>query len=249
VTADSPAYDNQLNANGNGIYASVSAFNTTTFPDAAVFKLYYTNGTTGSTADDVQIGSDKTKTTYRVNQSAVALNNRLSFTSQTEQKIYTLNVNYPELAGVGSVNGSIFYIGHVTSEISYIAAAGYKLMKWEQGAWRDCRTVTGSGYYVLTSGSIPGVRYKTQITGNHPNPFNPETTITFTTEQSGTVNVELYTSKGKLVRSAELNAVEGENSFHWNGKDERGRDLPSGMYYCVLKVSGKRFVRTMVMLK
>ncbi len=249
VTADSPSYDNQLTANGNGIYASVSAFNTTAFPDAAIFRLYYNNATTGSTADDVQIGSDKTKTTYRVNQSPMSLNSRLTFTSQSEQKIYTLNVQYPELAGVGAIMGTIMYIGHVRSEINYTAADGYKLMKWENGGWRDCRTITSSGYYVLTAGTIPGLKYRTQITGNHPNPFNPETTITFTIEKAQTVTMELMTAKGKVVKTVVINAHEGSNDYQWNGKDEHGKDMPSGIYYCVLKADGRQFVRKMVMLK
>lgn len=249
LTVDTPAYDNVLTANGNGLYVGGSSFNTTSFGDAAIFKLYYNNGTTGNPADDLQIGGDKTKATYRLNNTPVALNTRLSFASQAEQTIYTLTVRYPELAGISPIQGDIFYVSKVTSSINYTAANGYKLMKWESGAWRDCRTVTASGYYVLTSGTIPGLKYKTQLSGNHPNPFNPETTITFTLENTQTVTMELFTSKGKMVKTVVINALEGTNSYHWNGKDERGKDLPSGIYYCVLKADGRQFVRKMVMLK
>lgn len=249
LVVDTPAYDNVLTASGNGLWVGGSSFNTTSFGDAAIFKLYYNNGTTGVSTDDFQIGGDKTKATYRLNNSPLAVNSRLSFASQTEQTIYTLNVRYPELAGVSPIQGDIFYVGKVTSSINYATANGYKLMKWESGAWRDCRSVTASGYYALTAGTIPGLKYKTQLTGNHPNPFNPETTITFAVETAQTVTMELYTAKGKIVKSVVINAVEGNNSYHWNGKDDRGNDMASGVYYCVLKADGKQFVRKMVMLK
>jgi PKD repeat protein len=64
-----------------------------------------------------------------------------------------------------------------------------------------------------------------------PNPFNPETSINYTLRNSGTVTVRVYSLQGRLVRTLEnAYATPGSHEVRWNGRDDSGRTVASGMY-------------------
>ncbi len=85
------------------------------------------------------------------------------------------------------------------------------------------------------------VTLETKLLGNYPNPFNPTTTISFSTTES-TENTELviYNIKGQKVKqlvSDQLSA--GEHSVVWDGRDENGKSVSSGIYFYKLIVDSK----------
>ena len=83
---------------------------------------------------------------------------------------------------------------------------------------------------------------KAEITlSNYPNPFNPETTISFSvTQNSDFVSLEIYNIKGQKVKKLEITNVElGINEVIWNGTDENNKPVSSGVYMYQLKVDGK----------
>jgi hypothetical protein len=85
---------------------------------------------------------------------------------------------------------------------------------------------------------------------NEPNPFNPSTRIRFTLEAEGPVRLTVFDLKGKAVRRVldEVRA-EGNHAVTWDGRDDRGRRLPSGMYLYRLEADGERMARKMMLLK
>ena len=85
---------------------------------------------------------------------------------------------------------------------------------------------------------------------NYPNPFNPETTISYTLPAKGQVCLEIYNSKGQLVKSL-LNEqqAKGEHSLTWNGKDNVGHSVASGLYLCRITSAGQHESRKMLLLK
>jgi hypothetical protein len=65
----------------------------------------------------------------------------------------------------------------------------------------------------------------------HPNPFNPQTTVSFTLSQSAWTNVGVYDLTGRQVTelaSREFSA--GHHTLTWTGRDSAGRAVPSGTY-------------------
>ncbi len=85
---------------------------------------------------------------------------------------------------------------------------------------------------------------------NYPNPFNPETKISFALPEAGGVELSIYNLQGRLVRklvSQQMNA--GHYKVIWNGKDEVGQILPSGVYLYKLKVNGFEETRKMTFMK
>ncbi|MCK4359821.1 MAG: T9SS type A sorting domain-containing protein, partial [Candidatus Cloacimonetes bacterium] len=93
---------------------------------------------------------------------------------------------------------------------------------------------------------------------NYPNPFSTSTTISFNIHRRDTKNAEIkiYNVKGQLVKCLEcgeslstIAPTYRDYSINWNGKDENGKQVPSGIYFCKLKVGKETIVRKMVLLR
>jgi len=133
------------------------------------------------------------------------------------------------------------------------------LLHYEDGQWtcvsygKEELILTQAGDYALVNDTVGA--YIPRITGNalkqnYPNPFNPETNIDFELEEGGYVTLEIFDSRGrKVITLAEGDYSPGIHTVHWAGKDARDRECASGIYYCILKVNGKRHIKKMVMLK
>jgi hypothetical protein len=64
-----------------------------------------------------------------------------------------------------------------------------------------------------------------------PNPFNPRTTIRFVLEQTGNVDVTIYDPRGRRVRALHRGEmIAGEARLPWDGRDDAGADVVSGVY-------------------
>jgi len=85
---------------------------------------------------------------------------------------------------------------------------------------------------------------------NYPNPFNPETRIQFSVKENSPVALEIYDVSGRLVRTLfESDNFLGNQTIVWNGLDQVGASVPSGVYLYRLNVSDKSTFRTMVLMK
>jgi predicted outer membrane repeat protein len=85
---------------------------------------------------------------------------------------------------------------------------------------------------------------------NYPNPFNPHTTFSYSIERSGAVSLEVFNLRGQKVRSlvAEHQSA-GSHSAIWNGADEAGSPVGSGVYFCRLTADGHQSVKPISLLK
>ena len=84
-----------------------------------------------------------------------------------------------------------------------------------------------------------------------PNPFNPQTTISFDLPGEMPVNLSVYDVRGRLVDvliDDEI-AGAGRNEIVWRGRDRRGRELPSGTYFYRLEAGGFSETKRMTLLK
>ncbi|MDP8268975.1 MAG: peptidylprolyl isomerase [Candidatus Tenebribacter davisii] len=90
----------------------------------------------------------------------------------------------------------------------------------------------------------------TRLYQNIPNPFNPETTIKFYLNEAEQVSLEIRNIKGQLVKTllkSELQA--GEHSIIWNGKDDSGHNVASGIYLYHLKTNNISEIKKAILLK
>ncbi len=85
---------------------------------------------------------------------------------------------------------------------------------------------------------------------NFPNPFNPETTISFYNPQRGKVNLSIYNIKGQLVKTLiDEETSAGPHSLVWKGKDERGKSVASGIYFTRIKTDKSTQIKKMILMK
>ena len=85
---------------------------------------------------------------------------------------------------------------------------------------------------------------------NHPNPFNSETAIKFDLLKPSFVTLVVYNILGQKVRTLVTGHLGGgERSVSWDGKDEKGNDLASGIYFYQLNASGMSRIKRLVLLK
>ena len=85
---------------------------------------------------------------------------------------------------------------------------------------------------------------------NFPNPFNPQTTISYDLAEAGQVHLQVYNVMGQLVKSlVSENQPAGRYQVVWNGNDAVGRQVASGIYFYRLNTSGFKAVRKLMLLK
>jgi murein DD-endopeptidase MepM/ murein hydrolase activator NlpD len=86
---------------------------------------------------------------------------------------------------------------------------------------------------------------------NHPNPFNPSTTISYSlADNIKNPKIEIYNIKGQLVRALELPEEQGANTVNWDGRNKQDNPVSSGVYLYRLVNDGKAVQsRKMMMLK
>lgn len=103
----------------------------------------------------------------------------------------------------------------------------------------------------LTKELVEEINGNTVLNPNYPNPFNPATTISFSLGTEGLVNLTIYNALGQRVRSLlmdkSLNI--GAHQVNWDGKNNLGQQVASGIYLYELQVDHIRKVGRMVLAK
>ncbi len=85
---------------------------------------------------------------------------------------------------------------------------------------------------------------------NFPNPFNPETTIAYTIPQDSFVTVDIFDARGRLIYAISKGyQAQGLHQITWNGVDESGKDVASGVYYYRISTNRGTMTRPMVLIK
>lgn len=97
---------------------------------------------------------------------------------------------------------------------------------------------------------IPSVPAVTGIYKAFPNPFNPVTNLIYGIEKDNQVQIEVYNVRGQKVRSLLNNNVKsGWHTLQWNGRDDLGNTLPSGVYYLRMSAGGKNYSYKTTLMK
>jgi hypothetical protein len=129
----------------------------------------------------------------------------------------------------------------------------------------DFNIKVGEGYYVYTMSDISWspdstiapmiIPQKTELVQNYPNPFNPETWIPFQLSKPSEVNIRIYNAGGKLVKTLQLGYksagmyIERSKAAYWDGRNDIGEKVSSGIYFYELQTDTFREIRKMVLLK
>jgi flagellar hook assembly protein FlgD len=85
---------------------------------------------------------------------------------------------------------------------------------------------------------------------NYPNPFNPQTTIAFSVRDRGVVSLKVYNVAGELVRTlASEEFTAGAHTKVWDGRNDAGQPVSSGVYFYKLVSNNFTQTKKMVLLK
>ena len=90
-----------------------------------------------------------------------------------------------------------------------------------------------------------------KLIGNYPNPFNPATTISFsTTEYTENTEISIYNLKGQKVKTLVNNKLdEGSHHVVWDGTNENNQPVSSGVYFYKLQTGTYSAVKKMILMK
>jgi hypothetical protein len=103
---------------------------------------------------------------------------------------------------------------------------------------------------VNLSETTPVIPQKTALKANYPNPFNPTTTLCFDLKNDSNMSLIIYNAKGQKVKTIANDFYKaGSHQVQWNGKDENGKNVSSGIYFYTMKTDHYTSTRKMILMK
>lgn len=85
---------------------------------------------------------------------------------------------------------------------------------------------------------------------NYPNPFNPDTNISFTLSEKAEANIQIYNLKGQIVREMGVKPYKsGVNTINWDGRDNSHNPVSSGIYFIRINTGSESHSHKMLMMK
>jgi hypothetical protein len=157
--------------------------------------------------------------------------------------------------------GSLAWTSHRIDVDALFGAADQVMVRFvaRDGALNPSTTEAGMDEFrilatgVVTDASIPGAASSALVLGleqNQPNPFRPETEITFTIPSLGEVDLTVYNIAGRTVRRLTTGArPAGRHSVKWDGRDAAGQRVAAGVYFYRLVAADRVLTRKMTVMK
>jgi hypothetical protein len=86
---------------------------------------------------------------------------------------------------------------------------------------------------------------------NFPNPFNPDTEINFMLNEDSSVELIIYNQKGEKIKTIFKDDVQSEvpQSAYWDGKDDNGKTVATGVYLYRLRTNSTNYTKRMLLMK
>ncbi len=81
---------------------------------------------------------------------------------------------------------------------------------------------------------------------NAPNPFRTTTAFRLSNPKAGEVGIRVFDAAGRLVRRLDRHLAAGEHEVRWDGRDDAGRDVPSGVLFYEVTAEGHRQTRKLI---
>jgi hypothetical protein len=108
---------------------------------------------------------------------------------------------------------------------------------------------------IKAHGSVEVLPAKTALLANYPNPFNPDTWIPFLLAEPAEVTITIFSTTGQVVRTVALGHrgagtyIRKNKAAYWNGKNENGETVGSGVYFYTLNAGKFTATRKMLVIK
>ena len=156
----------------------------------------------------------------------------------------------------GAISGAVFDDGAIRKAIAEsledlnetlaAEAAAAEAAAAEAATAEESAGQTGTTA-VFGEDAVPGV---SALYGNYPNPFNAGTAMRSQLVQMGPVSLDIYDIQGRLVRRLWQGILAGgEHQLAWDGRDERGHAVATGVYLSHLVAPGVVQARKMMLVR
>jgi hypothetical protein len=149
--------------------------------------------------------------------------------------------------------GSVIEFELISSNRERHKINNYFVYNFNTNHFEEGRVITNRQLYNLVTleNNQEDIPKQVILKGNYPNPFNPDTTISFSIPEYCKVNLSIYNIKGQKVKTLIHTVLEkGSHDVVWNSHDSNGKSVASGVYFYKLKVNGKdKATRKCLLLK
>jgi hypothetical protein len=106
------------------------------------------------------------------------------------------------------------------------------------------------GFGFITAAPVTGTTPMTRLLRNYPNPFNPRTTIDFALDRDAQTSIRVFDVQGRMVRTlVDSYLSAGRRSVTWDGLDDGGSPVASGVYFLRMEAGGDFSSRSVNLLK
>jgi len=171
-----------------------------------------------------------------------------SGTSQVEMSYNT--ASNPNGAVVSNTSSSNSFARVVLSGFSFASLRDNELNGISDRAFHLYRILFFLGGGVEAFPTAVGPVVPNRLEQNHPNPFNPSTTIGFSLREGGPVSLVIYGVDGTRIRTLVDESMKpGAYSRPWDGRDDQGQAVASGVYFYKINANHFTAVKKMVLLK
>ena len=107
-----------------------------------------------------------------------------------------------------------------------------------------------SGWQAIVTGDEVPVALRNELFQNYPNPFNPSTTIEYMVGTESPVEITIFNVKGQRIRRlVDETRAPGKYRAVWDGRNDRGVTVSTGMYFYRLRVGSYSSVKKMLLLR
>ena len=118
------------------------------------------------------------------------------------------------------------------------------------GYWTDYSNTVSVTIESLDLDEGSGLPLGYKIYQNHPNPFNPVTTLSYDLPEGGPVNIVIYDMMGRIVRNLMSGHQEaGHGSIQWNATNDQGQQVSAGMYVGRIEIGDLKQSKKMLFIK
>ncbi|MBN1349275.1 Ig-like domain-containing protein [candidate division KSB1 bacterium] len=126
----------------------------------------------------------------------------------------------------------------------------YVFYSGKEETMREFRIIVGQANFVEENDlDILAAPHEFELAQNYPNPFNPETQISYSLPAVSSVTIAIYNVKGQLIRMlVDERQSAGRYRFAWNGMNDHGEKVVSGVYFVRLVARGFVAVRKMSLI-
>ena len=155
----------------------------------------------------------------------------LIITSETENALifYTLDGTNPDLLNTG--HSTKIY----TEPILILQTTTIKAIS-TKASWKDSEIVSVHFEIISHIDEVPEPQITTKLFNAYPNPFNAKTNVPYSLDKQSTVEIEIYNLLGqKITTLVSESKSKGDHLASWNGRDDNGREVAGGVYFCRMR--------------